>query len=515
MRDGNFAEMLTLRNNPNRYIIHDPTTVMPDPARPSFFVRSPFPGNVVPKSRFANPAYDAIIKLIPLPNNSPAAGEDPVNNYLASQTPYNWDYYAYSNRMDWQISDKWRAFGRWSINNFGPEDRGDWVYETARGLALGGLVRNNKGGNVDLVYAQNSSTVWDFNIGMSQFREGNIQPKALEFKPSDIGLPAYMDQKAGSLTLLPYMNINDYSTFSPTGISTWTRTRPLTIKLEMSKVMKNHTLRAAIDARYMYRTGGGGGNTSGNFTFNNQFTRRDSDGNAPNRNLGQAWAAFILGIPSGGASIATNDNYAIMNPYYGWFVQDSWRVNRKLTLNFGLRMEWEGGATERYNRMIAGFDPNATLPISAAAEAAYARNPVPELAAANFKVVGGSLYAGAGGTPRNLSKSQLMALPRIGVAYQWNDKTVIRGGYGIYYDTINTLNFGPDQFGFSRSTSTVLSTDFGRTWPAFGANASPANFKSPLVDPFPIRADGTRFDVPTRDALGLMSRVGRGFGFTD
>jgi hypothetical protein len=517
MRDGNFSEMLSLAN-PTRYIIHDPTTVVADPARPSQFVRTPFPNNIIPKSRFANPAYDAITKLYPMPNNSPAAGQDPVNNYLASQTPYNWDYYAYSNRVDYQISNNWRAFGRWSVNNFGPEDRADWVYETARGLNLNGLVRNNKGGNFDLVYTQNSSTVWDFNIAIDQFREGNIQPKALSYKPSDIGLPAYMDQKAGDQHILPQMVITDYSTISPGGFATWTRTRPFTTKLEMSKVRGNHTVRAAFDARFMYRTGGGGGNTSGNFTFNNQYTRRDSDGNAPNRNLGQAWAAFILGIPSGNSAVATNDNYATFNPYYGWFVQDNWRLNRKLTLNLGLRMEWEGGITERYNRMITDFDPNAQLPITAGAQAAYAASPVPELAAANFKVVGGSVYAGANGAPRSRSKAQLMALPRIGVAYQLNEKTVIRGGYGIFYDTINVLNSGPDQSGYSRSTSNngLLSTDFGRTWnPALGPNASPANFKSPLSDPFPIRADGTRFDVPTRDALGAMARVGRGFGFTD
>lgn len=517
MRDGNFSEMLSL-SNPTRYIIYDPTTVMADPARPSQFVRTAFPNNIIPRSRFANPTYDAITKLYPMPNNSPGAGQDPVNNYLASQTAFNWDYYAYSNRVDYQISNSWRAFGRWSINNFGPEDRGDWVYETARGLNLGGLVRNNKGGNFDLVYTQNSSTVWDFNIAMDQFREGSIQPTALSYKPSDIGLPAYMDQKAGDEHILPQMVITDYSTISPGGFSTWTRTRPFTTKLEMSKVMKNHTVRAAFDARFMYRTGGGGGNTSGNFTFNNQYTRRDSDGNAPNRNLGQAWAAFILGIPSGNSAIATNDSYAAFNPYYGWFVQDSWRLNRKLTLNLGLRMEWEGGATERYNRMITGFDPTLSLPITAGAEAAYAASPVPELAAANFKVAGGSLYAGSNGAPRSLVKSQLMFLPRIGIAYQLNDKTVIRGGYGVFYDTINVLNGGPDQFGYSRSTSNnaLLSTDFGQTWnPALGANASPANFKSPLNDPFPIRADGTRFDVPTNDGLGAMARVGRGFGFTD
>jgi hypothetical protein len=514
MRNGDFSDLLSLPNSA-RYVIYDPTTVIADPARATHYVRTPFPGNAIPKSRFANPSYEAITKLYPLPNNSPGPGQDPVNNYLASKTPYNWNYYAYSSRMDYQISDKLRMFGRWSINDFGPEDRGDWTYETARGLNVGGLVRNNKGGNVDMVYTQSSSTVWDFNIAMDQFREGSIQPTALSYKPSDIGLPAYLDQKAGAQHILPQMAVSGYTTISPSGYSTWTRTRPVTMKLEMSRIMRNHSLRAAIDTRYMYRTGGGGGNTSGNFSFNNTYTRRDDDGNAPNANLGQAWAAFILGVPSG-ASINTPDSYATFNPYYGWFVQDSWRVTPKLTMNLGLRTEWEGGITERYNRMIGGFDPNAQLPITAAAQAAYAANPIPELPASAFKVVGGSLYTGVNGTPRNLSKAALMWLPRIGVAYQLNSRTVVRGGYGIFYDTINVLDDGPDQSGFSRGTGTTMSTDFGRTWnPAFGTAASPANFKSPLIDPFPVRSDGTRFDAPTREALGLMAKVGRGFGFTD
>jgi hypothetical protein len=470
---------------------------------------------VIPKSRFVNPAYDAITKLYPKENNPQPAGQNPVNNYLASNTPYNWDYKAFSNRIDYMLNDKWRMFGRWSYNNFGPEDRGDWTYESARGLNVGGLVRNNKSAGIDVVFTQNSSTLWDLNIAMDQFREGNIQPTALSYKPSDIGLPAYLDQKAGADHILPLMNISGYTQISPGGITTWTRTRPITIKLERTQTVGQHTLRSAIDARYMFRTGGGGGNTSGNFTFNNTYTRKDDDGNAPNSNLGQAWAAFILGIPAGGMSVNTPDNYAMFTPYYGAFVQDSWRVSKKLTLNLGLRMEWEGGSTERYNRMIAGMDLAASLPISAAAQAAYAANPIPELSAANFKVVGGSLYAGSNGQPRELSKGQVMWLPRFGVAYQLNSKTVIRGGYGIYYDTINVLNFGPDQSGYSRGTGTTLSTDFGQTWnPLFGSN-SPGLYGSPLKDPFPVRSDGSRFDIPTRDALGLMAKFGRGFGFTD
>jgi hypothetical protein len=80
------------------------------------------------------------------------------------------------------------------------------------------------------------------------------------------------------------------------------------------------------------------------------------------------------------------------------------------------------------------------------------------------------------------------------------------------------MNFGPDQYGFSRNTNVIVSNDFGQTWGSstspFPANADPANFKSILNDPFPVRSDGTRFDTPTRDALGSMARVGRSFGFT-
>lgn len=511
-RNGDFSDLLALPNSA-RYQIYDPTTVVPDPARAGHFVRTPFAGNIIPKSRFVNPSYDAISKLYPLPNNAPAAGQEPVNNYLASMTPYNWDYKAYSNRVDYQLNDKVRMYGRWSFNNFGPEDRGDWTYETARGLNVGGLVRNNKGGNFDVVVTQNPTTIWDFNVAMDQFREGSVQPKALEYKPSDIGLPAYLDQKAGAQHILPLMNVNGYSQISPGGISSWTRTRSLTGKAEVTKIWGNHTVRSAFDARSMFRTGGGGGNTDGNFTFSNTYTRRDDDGNAPSTNLGLGWAAFILGLPNG-ISVATNDTYATFTPYYGAFVQDNWRITPKLTLNLGLRMEWEGGATERYNRMIAGFDPTLNLPITAAAQAAYAANPIAQLSPADFKVVGGTLYPGVGGQPRNLFHNELMWLPRFGAAYQLNSKTVIRIGYGIFFDTLNVMNFGPDQSGFSRSTNPIITNDFGQTW-NFPAAANPANGKSPLLDPFPVRADGTRFDVPTRDQLGSMAKAGRGFGFTD
>jgi hypothetical protein len=287
--------------------------------------------------------------------------------------------------------------------------------------------------------------------------------------------------------------------------------RQQSVKYNLSHVRNTHSLRAGVDFRQHYRTLiQNGGLTSGNFSFSNTYVRKDEDGVTPAGSLGLVWATFLLGIPNS-MSVDTNDTYALMNPYYAWYGQDTWRVTRNLTLTFGLRMEYEQGPTERYNRALSYFDPSLELPITAAAQAAYARNPLTELPASQFVVRGGSVYTGRNGVDRRLWRNELMWLPRFSVAWEANRKTVVRGGYGIYYDTLNVMNSAVDQYGFSRATNTILTTDFGVNWLA----GDPRNGISPLADPFPIRSNGTRFDVPLQASLGPMARVGQGFSYND
>ena len=142
-------------------------------------------------------------------------------------------------------------------------------------------------------------------------------------------------------------------------------------------------------------------------------------------------------------------------------------------MNIGLRYVLDMPLTERDDRMVNGFDLTTPLAIEAQAQAAYARNPIPELPVSQFKVRGGYQYASSGSRglwdldPHNI-------MPRFGLAYQLNDKTVIRSGFGLFFDSLGIgRNALPNQPGFSRSTELVSSVDNG------------LHYLSSLSNPFP------------------------------
>jgi outer membrane receptor protein involved in Fe transport len=513
MRNGDFSQLLQV--DPVRYQIYDPLTTRPDPARSGHWIRSPFPGNIIPRDRIRNPIYDFYAQRMPLPNNDPTdPRREPVNNYLATGMPNTVDYRSWNNRIDYQANDKHRFFFRWLKSSF-LEGAQDYTYETEFGLMNWDEKRPAMSGAADWTYAMSPTTIMNVTVDTNWFLLQNQRLGTRKYKPTDVGLPAYVDAKCADSCVMPRIIFPGMVAWSGdmvmgTTVDPGQKGRQQGLKFNVTHIRGTHSLHTGVDFRQHFRTQlQNGGFTSGNLTFANNYVRKDDDGNTPAGSIGLDWASFMLGMPTG-MSIDTNDNYALMSPYYAWYAQDTWRVNRNLTLTLGLRMEYEQGATERYNRALSYFDPNLELPISAAAQAAYARNPLPELPASQFIVRGGSVYAGQNGVPRNLWRSELMWLPRLSAAWQLNEKTIFRGGYGIYFDTLNVMNQAADQYGYARATNTQLTNDFGENWLA----GDPRNGISPLVDPFPVRSNGTRFDLPLRDALGPMARVGQGFNFT-
>src|SRR5262249_51820341 len=179
--------------------------------------------------------------------------------------------------------------------------------------------------------------------------------------------------------------------------------------------------------------------------------------------------------------------------FNGMFFHDDWKVSSKLTLNLGVRYEYEGTTTERYNRNIFGFDQTVSSPIEAAAKAAYAAHPIAHVPVSSFQGKSGLIFADADHRGfYNPDKNNVQ--PRIGFAYKLTDKTVLRGGWGLY--TVPFTINGVNQVGFSQSTPIVGTNDLGLT------------FASSLENPFP---NGVL--APLGASLGLSAQLGQGVSF--
>jgi hypothetical protein len=540
-KTGNFSDLLNVKSDGLNYQLFDPFSVQVDPTRSgTHYVRTPLPGNVLPASYTAMgaPFYKNYTKYWPDPNNwfdpslaqnssCPNTASNCSNaDFLGITTPYNWLYGQWTGRMDVSLTDKLRAFGRYTRNHF-VEYRSDWTYFIVPGYnnsgANGtGVTRDDQNGVIDFVYTVGPSTMLHASGSVSNWMSyTTTYPYAFQFKPSDAGLPAYLDSYCGNWCYLPQMNVGGnaggYSTNGISGTIAPQYNRFYDYNADVYHNRGNHQFRAGADFRQQTRSIHNG-NNDGTYGFGNTYFRQYDDG-GPNGNynpgiLGLSWASFMMGLPTS-ANISNSASYMVSNQFAAFFAQDTWRVNPKLTLTLSLRAEWENGAKGKNNDYIVGWNPTAQLPISPLAQAAYAANTasqVPELAPSNFIVQGGPLYAATAGAPDRMWASQLMWLPRVGFGYQLDSKTVIRGGYGIYYDTldVNALVFGLNQTGYSVSTGTTFTTTQGVTWGSNGACGSWCNagttLTSPLTDPFPSRSNSgnTRFNVPVGNAYGLM-----------
>lgn len=473
-----------------QYQIYDPFTIAPAPN--GRFSRQPLAGNIVPASRI-NPVASKIVSFYPAANQ-PGQNTEERNNFFYTQNILR-ENYTYTGRVDHNFSGNNRMFVRWNnsqhdnyTNSLGTITNIDLLDRTGWGLV------------VDDVHVINPGLILNLRYGVSY--QSDIGSRGSQgFDLLSLGLPSTLVNEIVSKLgpngiAFPNVTVDGgaYTALSNNG-GTSGATNYHTAQAIVTRIAGSHSMKFGAEYRLQKETGFNYGFAAPQLVFANGFTRGPLD-NSPASPIGQGLASMLFGIATGG-TINNNASRAEDSTYWGIYFQDDYRLSSKLTLNVGLRWEYESPIVERFDRSIRGFDGATANPISQQAAANYARNPIPEVPAPAFRTPGGLLFAGVGGLPSRLWKADRNNFaPRFGFAYQVNQKMVVRGGYGIFYDVLGVDRFGVNQGGFNQPTNLIPSLNNGQTYVAT------------LSNPFPNGIESAR-----GSADGLRTFLGRGVSF--
>ncbi len=452
-RAGDFTQTFAGANNP--VLIYDPSTTR---ASGSGFIRDLFPGNVVPAGRQDRVGQN-VAKFYPQPNTAGAAYTN-ANNYY-NQGSAILDIDQIDGRFDHSFTASRRLFVRYSYRNQDSLPPVLWPQELKAAETNNNERNRMHNGVIDYTMTPNATTVLSVRgaYARSLYYYENL---GLGFLASSLGFPAALNT-AGGLSMFPRVAASGYTTLGNQD-NRYNAFMTYTLAGSMMKMRGAHTLKAGYEGRLIRVNNRESRATSGDFAFSAGFTQGPNPNTAAS-NRGNSIASLLLGTGSSGSLIYSFKDASTQSIYTALYVQDDWRVTKKLTLNLGLRYDLDTPRTERYNRMNY-FDPSARSPLA---------DKVPGYAS----LTGGLVFVGVNGRPRTqyIMDTNNLA-PRFGFAYQAARNTAIRGGFGnIFAISLQQAHGTVGPYGFRTETPWVSTID-GITPNNLLSNPFPAGFQA-------------------------------------
>jgi hypothetical protein len=451
-----------------------------------------FAGNIIPAGRI-NPTAKALLAFFGNPKNPGLLGNIFDSTLLEKTVEYN----NYTFRVDQNLGTKDRFFVRGSwYKRVG--DYNDYTGTAYTGVNFSFVSRQ---GVIDDVHTFNSSTVLNLRYGYNRFiRIADQEPDAQQFDLTTAGFPASFN--ALTPALMRRFPRFDFPSNSILGSGLTDENRPVgshTVSAVLNKSLDRHSLKFGAEMRiYREDDSFNSNDQTGQFIFDNSYTRQASNTGSDVNGV-QAFASFLLGYPTT-LNIVRRADYSEYSKTWGFFVQDDFRLRSNLTLNLGLRYEVETPLTERQNKSVSGFDLAYVQPIQATVQTRYAALSDAALKALlpTINVPGGLLFAGKDTGSGLYATPKGTFLPRIGVAYQWKSKTVIRAGFGLFAGFLGERRGDAIQPGYTQTTTAAITTN---------ANGAPLPYT--MSTPF---ANTTILD-PVGNALGRQTGLGQAIAF--
>jgi len=422
---GDFSKSLNIDGT--QRTIFDPWTSVLDATTGKVTVQ-PFAGNVIPQTRF-DPLAASLIKQMWAPNN-PGANITGLNNYTKGFIE-KYGYYNFSERADYNINDKWKVFGRLARYNT-TDIQGNPTPNSSELFVPTGTARAawNVGG--DAIWNINSRTVAEFRGDWHSLLDAYVStPLGKDgwgsIWPNNNWYAPYQTASVGAPVYFPDMNIGG-NAFGGGGFYWNQAPKGEAFSAKVAQQRGSHYLKAGFEQRESY--GLSYVSSTSNFYFNPNLTA-DTFNNPDIKHYGDPYATFLLGALDGSSQMIGGPVPDAHVKFYGMYIQDDWKLSSKITLNLGLRNEYETPLYDPQHDFSQGLNLSSPVP--------EMQQTPPNMPAAATNIVGNNFYHWTGqwaftssSHPGSFDAQKLALQPRVGLAYRIDDKTAFRFGYARY-----------------------------------------------------------------------------------
>ncbi len=449
--------------------IFDPFSTRANPA--GGFIRDAFPGGRVPSSRF-DPVGAKVVEYYPVPNQ-PGDSCTGVNNYFA-QASDPFDVNQLDTKVDWNASDRNRLFAGMSYRKSVRTEPNYYRNIAYTSFQTSGFRIPSWNGRADYTRVQSPSLVLNVRAGFSTVTQDSPPPVPQDFSYTTLGMPRSLETQTLRPIGFPTFNAAGYNALGQVFSSPLETFQTYSLAASATIVKGRHTIKAGLDQRLNQVGSNLKQDTNGNYQFNRAFTQGPNP-NVAAANLGDGVASLLLGTGASGF-VQILPSVFTSNLYTALYVQDDFKITRRLTFNLGLRYDLEQGKRDRFSQ-LTWFDYDVASPLAAAARMPGLR--------------GGVRFQGIDGDSHYPTDRNNFG-PRFGLAYSIDSKSAVRAGYGVFYPPyVGMAGNARASEGFSTQSQWVASIDGLR----------PENL---ISNPFP-----RGLTLPTGNRLGLLTNVGQ------